>query len=37
MRSKRPEKPPNMPACEAKGLTADQAKALLEYMKSLKQ
>jgi mono/diheme cytochrome c family protein len=31
------EKPPNMPAYETKGIDADQAKALLSYMKSLKQ
>lgn len=30
------EKPPNMPAFKDKGLTADQAKALVGYMKSLK-
>src|SRR4029450_12825997 len=30
------EKPPNMPAFKDKGMTADQAKALVEYMKSLK-
>jgi mono/diheme cytochrome c family protein len=37
MKGKKPEKPPNMPAYEEKGITADQAKALIEYMKSLKQ
>jgi mono/diheme cytochrome c family protein len=31
------EKPPNMPAYESKGISADQAKALVDYMKSLKQ
>ena len=31
------EKPPMMPAFAAKGITADQAKALATYMKSLKQ
>ena len=31
------EKPPAMPGYEAKGLTLDQAKALVTYMKSLKQ
>jgi len=31
------EKPPAMPSYEAKGVTADQAKALVAYMKSLKQ
>jgi mono/diheme cytochrome c family protein len=30
------EKPPNMPAFKDKGITPDQAKALVEYMKSLK-
>jgi len=37
LKGKKGEKPPNMPAYEPKGLTADQAKALLDYMKSLKQ
>src|SRR5260370_4840168 len=37
LKGKKPEKPPNMPAYETKGITADQAKALLYYMKSLKQ
>lgn len=31
------EKPPNMPGYETKGIDADQAKALVSYMKSLKQ
>lgn len=31
------EKPPNMPGFEEKGITADQAKALVAFMKSLKQ
>ena len=30
------EKPPNMPAFKERGITSDQAKALVEYMKSLK-
>ena len=30
------EKPPNMPGFKEKGVTADQAKALVEYMKALK-
>ena len=30
------EKPPNMPAFKEKGITPDQAKALVEYMKALK-
>jgi hypothetical protein len=37
MKGKKAEKPPNMPAFEEKGVTADQAKALLDYMKSIKQ
>lgn len=37
LKGKKPEKPPNMPAFEEKGITADQAKALVAYMKSLKQ
>ena len=36
LKGKKPAKPPNMPGYEAKGLTADQAKAMLEYMKTLK-
>lgn len=30
------EKPPNMPAFKERGITPDQAKALIGYMKSLK-
>lgn len=30
------EKPPNMPAFKEKGITPDQAKALVGYMKALK-
>jgi mono/diheme cytochrome c family protein len=30
------EKPPNMPAYKEKGVSADQAKAVVEYMKALK-
>jgi len=37
LKGKKAEKPPNMPAFEEKGITAEQAKALLDYMKSLKQ
>jgi cytochrome c553 len=37
MKGKKGEKPPFMPSFEAKGLTADQAKTLAAYMKSLKQ
>jgi mono/diheme cytochrome c family protein len=36
MTGKKPEKPPNMPAYGEKGVTEDQAKALVAYMKSLK-
>jgi mono/diheme cytochrome c family protein len=36
LKGKKPEKPPNMPAFEERGLTADQAKALVAYMKSVK-
>ena len=37
LKGKKLEKPPHMPGYEAKGVTADQAKALLDYMKSLRQ
>lgn len=37
LKGRKLEKPPNMPAYEEKGITADQAKALVGYMKSLKQ
>lgn len=37
MTGKKAEKPPNMPAYAEKGITEDQAKALVAYMKSLKQ
>lgn len=36
MKGKKPEKPPNMPAYGEKGVTAEQAKALVDYMKQLK-
>ena len=36
MKGKKPEKPPNMPAYGEKGVTAEQAKALVEYMKQVK-
>ena len=36
LKGKKPEKPPNMPAYGEKGITQDQAKALLEYMKQLR-
>ena len=37
LKGKKAEKPPNMPAYEEKGITEDQAKALVAHMKSLKQ
>ena len=36
LKGKKPEKPPNMPAYEEKGISEDQAKALVAFMKSLK-
>lgn len=36
LKGKKLEKPPNMPAYEEKGITADQAKALVAFMKSQK-
>ena len=36
LKGKKPEKPPNMPAYEEKGITADQAKALVAFMKAQK-
>lgn len=36
LKGKKPEKPPNMPAYGEKGVTAEQAKALLEHMKKLR-
>lgn len=36
LKGKKPEKPPNMPAFEERGITADQAKAMVAYMKSIK-
>lgn len=36
LNGKKPEKPPNMPAYGEKGVSPEQAKALLEYMKQLK-
>ena len=36
LKGKKPEKPPNMPAYGEKGVTAEQAKALVEQMKQLK-
>lgn len=37
LKGKKPEKPPNMPGYEDKGITEDQAKALVAYMKSMKK
>ena len=36
MKGKKPEKPPNMPAYGDKGVTGEQAKALVDVMKQLK-
>jgi mono/diheme cytochrome c family protein len=36
MKGKKSEKPPNMPSFEVKGVTADQARGLVEYMKQLR-
>lgn len=36
LKGKKAEKPPNMPGFEEKGLNADQARALVDYMKALK-
>ncbi len=36
LKGKKAEKPPNMPGFAEKGINADQAKALIAYMKSLK-
>ena len=37
LKGKKMEKPPNMPAYEEKGITEDQAKALVTFMKTLKK
>lgn len=37
LKGKKGEKPPYMPGFEAKGMTTDDAKALVEYMKGLRQ
>jgi mono/diheme cytochrome c family protein len=37
LKGKKAAKPPHMPEYATKGITAEQAKALLDYMKSLKQ
>ncbi len=36
LKGRKMEKPPNMPGFEEKGITADQAKALVAFMKSQK-
>jgi mono/diheme cytochrome c family protein len=36
LKGKKPEKPPNMPSYGEKGVTAEQAKGLVEFMKQLK-
>src|SRR5262245_27570985 len=36
LKGKKAEKPPNMPGYAEKGVTAEQAKALVDYMKQLK-
>ena len=36
LKGKKPEKPPNMPAYGEKGVTTEQAAALVEHMKQLK-
>ena len=36
LKGKKAEKPPHMPAYSEKGVTAEQAKALVEHMKQLK-
>lgn len=37
LKGKKAEKPPHMPAFEPKGMTADEAKALVEYMIELRK
>ena len=36
LKGKKPAKPPNMPAYAEKGVTSEQAKALVDHMKALK-
>jgi mono/diheme cytochrome c family protein len=36
LKGKKAEKPPNMPAYGTKGVSSDQAKALIDHMKQLK-
>ena len=37
LKGKKAEKPPNMPAFEPKGITPEDAKALVEYMQALRK
>jgi mono/diheme cytochrome c family protein len=37
LKGRKMEKPPNMPAFEERGITSDQAKALVGFMKAQKQ
>ena len=37
LKGKKAAKPPHMPAFEPKGMTADEAKALVEYMQGLRK
>jgi mono/diheme cytochrome c family protein len=37
LKGKKAEKPPHMPAFEPKGMTAEEAKALVEYMQALRK
>jgi hypothetical protein len=37
LKGKKAEKPPHMPAFEPKGMTAAEAKALVEYMQELRK
>ena len=37
LKGKKAEKPPNMPGYEEKGISEDQAKALVAYIKSIKK
>ena len=37
LKGKKAEKPPNMPGYEEKGITEDQAKSLVAYIKSIKK
>jgi mono/diheme cytochrome c family protein len=37
LKGKKAEKPPHMPGYEAKGMTAEQAGALVKYMRSLRE